>query len=43
MNRLEKMDVPIRFCAVPRGGSEMMDYAKKYLIDFTEMVKEKRG
>ena len=25
MNRLEKMDVPIKFCAVPRGGSEMMD------------------
>ena len=25
MNRLEKMDVLIKFCAVPRSSSEMMD------------------
>ena len=41
MNRLEKMDVLIKFCAVPRSSSEMMDaigaisinsFRKDYLI-----------
>ena len=41
MNRLEKMDVLIKFCAVPRSSSEMMDaigaisvdsFRKNYLI-----------
>ena len=41
MNRLEKMDVLIKFCAIPRSSSEMMDaigaisvnsFRKDYLI-----------
>ena len=41
MNRLEKMDVLVKFCAVPRSSSEMMDaigaisvnsFRKDYLI-----------
>ena len=41
MNRLEKMEALIRFCAVPRSSSEMMDaigaisvgsFRKDYLI-----------
>ena len=41
MNRIEKMDAQIKFCAIPRSSSEMMDaigaisvnsFRKDYLI-----------
>ena len=34
MNRLEKMDILINFCAVPRSSSEMMDTIGAISVNF---------